>query len=206
MLGEVSPTSLPVSALDRMRYHRLNDDYRPIHQLCRLFLHGASLRESEGPIDFRTFLIDMNKLFEKFVAQVLRSSTPPDLDVRPQASGHLDYGHKIRFAVDLLISQFGTPVLVADTKYKRLPGPDAHNADLYQVLAYCTAIQSHQGLLVYPKSELPPLGAYQVRNSEVRIDQLAIDLDVATDAFEHECREFASRFFAMAQPRLALVG
>ena len=33
-----------------------------IHQLCRLFLEGASLTEELGVFDFRAFLVDMNKL------------------------------------------------------------------------------------------------------------------------------------------------
>jgi 5-methylcytosine-specific restriction enzyme subunit McrC len=51
-------------------YNRLNGEYRQIHRLCGLFLQGASLSEELGPFEFRTFLLDMNKLFEDFVSKV----------------------------------------------------------------------------------------------------------------------------------------
>jgi hypothetical protein len=33
-------------------YHRLNDDYRPIHELCRMFLRYSSISEGVGEIRF----------------------------------------------------------------------------------------------------------------------------------------------------------
>ena len=71
MMAEVTRTNLPGRAVASFRYNRQNDDYKPLHQLCRLFLDGASLSEDEGVFDFRTFLVDMNKLFEEFITQVL---------------------------------------------------------------------------------------------------------------------------------------
>src|SRR3712207_8376452 len=40
--------------------------------ICRLFLEGSSISEESGSLDFQTFLVDMNGLFERFVTQVLR--------------------------------------------------------------------------------------------------------------------------------------
>ena len=36
-LSEVTPKVLPLSSFDRFQYHRFNEDYRQIHQFCRLF-------------------------------------------------------------------------------------------------------------------------------------------------------------------------
>src|SRR5215211_1297896 len=103
LMGEVAPTNLPASALDGFTYHRLNDDYQPMHRLCRLFLEGASLSEAEGAISFRTFLLDMNRLFEAFVTQVLRDRTPSGVSVAAQVPTHLDEQRKVHMRPDLVI-------------------------------------------------------------------------------------------------------
>jgi 5-methylcytosine-specific restriction enzyme subunit McrC len=71
-LDEVTRTHFSARDVAKIHYHRLNEDYRPIHQLCRLFLEGASLSEEAGVFSFRAFLIDMNKLFEKFSVRYWR--------------------------------------------------------------------------------------------------------------------------------------
>src|SRR6266850_7425000 len=71
-LHQFEPVSLARphgTVFDRRHYHRLNDDYRLIHGLCRLFLDGSSISEKAGDIKFHGFLLDMNNLFERFVTQ-----------------------------------------------------------------------------------------------------------------------------------------
>ena len=51
---------------------------------------GASLSEAEGSFTFRTFLLDMNRLFEAFVTQVLRDRAPSGITVAAQVPVHLD--------------------------------------------------------------------------------------------------------------------
>lgn len=45
------------------------------------------------------------------------------------------------------------PIFVGDAKYKRLAPAGWPHADLYQVLAYCTAADLPSGLLVYVAGE-----------------------------------------------------
>src|SRR5207248_7242227 len=71
------------------------------------------------------------------------------------------------------------PILVGDCKYKRLEIDEFKNHDLYQVLAYCTALRVDRGLLVYPRHsvaiayDLPVLGSKvvirQARSEERRV-------------------------------------
>ena len=55
MLAEVAPATLPASAINRFTDGRLNDDYRPVHALCRLFLEGSSVSEDAGSSTFAHF-------------------------------------------------------------------------------------------------------------------------------------------------------
>ena len=93
-LGEITRTRFSPSAIDLITYHRLNEDYRHLHHLCRLFLEGSSLSENVGTLDFRAFLLDMNKLFEEFICQLLRERIPREFGVELQERIYLDGAQK----------------------------------------------------------------------------------------------------------------
>ena len=176
LMGEVSPTPLPAGALDRIAYHRLNEDYRPIHRLCRLFLGGASLSEGEGIFPFPAFLLDMNRLFEAFVTAALRQRARPPVAVGAQERMALDEDRSVGMRPDLVVRRDGRAVLVADCKYKRPEPGRFHEHDVYQLLAYCTAMGLPRGLLIYPRHELPVGDEVRVRHAGVRIRRVSLDL------------------------------
>ncbi|MFW6031353.1 MAG: McrC family protein, partial [Myxococcota bacterium] len=142
------------SDIDAFHYDRLTDHYEPIHRLCRLLLEASGVGEREGGHPFATFLIDMNKLFERFVAEWLRAHLPNEYTVDTQVHGYLDMGRQIPIRPDLVLRRRGHTVLVADTKYKRAKDGGPGAADAYQLLAYCRALGIRTGLLIYPM----PLG------------------------------------------------
>lgn len=197
-MAEVALTNHPVSVMDRFTYHRLNDDYEPMHRLCHLFMEGASLSEAAGLFTFRTFLLDMNKLFEAFVTQVLRDHAPAWLTIAAQVSIHLDEAKKVRMRPDLVVRERGVPKLVADCKYKRLEPEGLQHHDLYQVLAYCTAMDVAQGLLVYPAHEVHTHDEIRVQNTGVRIRQATIDLSGDSAALRAGCIRFAHEVLCSA--------
>ena len=102
-------------------YHRLNDDYRPIHALCRMFLEYSSISERVGVREFKGFLLDMNSLFEEFVQQafirVVRHGTAwAAIQRREPLSTNLAAPD---VKPDVTIRE-GTRVLsIADAKYKK---------------------------------------------------------------------------------------
>ncbi len=197
-LAEVTPTHLPASAIDHFHYHRLNEDYRPLHQFCRLFLEGASVSEDAGPLDFQTFLVDMNKLFEAFVTQLLHERAYGRLSLRTQKPVRLGRDGKVPMQPDIVLRLGDTSVLVADCKYKRLAPGEFKNHDVYQLLAYCTATQVPQGVLVYPRHTLEIADTVQIANTRIHVHQLTIDLGQEGEAFSAECGRFADLLFALA--------
>jgi 5-methylcytosine-specific restriction enzyme subunit McrC len=60
----------PQQCLGRL-YHRLNQDYQPLHALCHFFLAHIGPSYRSGQRSMLPFLIDMNRLFEVFVAEWL---------------------------------------------------------------------------------------------------------------------------------------
>jgi 5-methylcytosine-specific restriction enzyme subunit McrC len=176
-LGEIDPTPLPLSAFDSFHYHRLNDDYRPIHRLCRLLLEGSSVSEAVGTTGFRAFLLDMNVLYEQFLTVAMAEALAPDLALISQHPSHLDHARCIQIRPDMSLMRAGKPVLIADAKYKLLDSEHKGHADLYQMLAYCTAEGIDHGVLIYPAWEQGGESTVRVRNSPIGISRLAIDLD-----------------------------
>lgn len=197
-LAEVAPAELPVSALDGFVYHRLNEAYRELHALCRLFLEGSSLHEEAGPHALPTFLLDMNALFEGFVTRLLSERAAPPVVVREQVDDHLDRGRAVVIRPDIVVYRGGGPILIADCKYK-LPNPGRLvAADVYQMLAYCTAIAVPRGLLIYPRHMAPSAVEIAVRNTGTVVRGVSIDLGRPSSAFVRECEAFADAILASA--------
>jgi 5-methylcytosine-specific restriction enzyme subunit McrC len=199
LMGEVAATNHAASSLDRFTYHRLNDDYQPMHRLCRLFLEGASLSEAEGAFSFRTFLLDMNRLFEAFVTQVLRDRAPSGIAVEAQVPVYLGHEKKVPMRPDIVVRDRGVPRLVADCKYKRLEPDEFGNHDVYQVLAYCIAINVEQGLLLYPVHEVDVRDEVSIRHVPVVVRQTTLDLSGDAVTLPLACDHFAQEVFSYAR-------
>jgi 5-methylcytosine-specific restriction enzyme subunit McrC len=179
LLGELDPAPLPLSVFDRFTYHRLNDDYEPIHRLCRLFLEGASVSEQFGEVGFRAFLLDMNALFEQFVTVSLEERLRPPFTLHAQFPWWLDDDQRVRIKPDLVFKWHGLPSLPADCKYKRLSEGQFKHHELYQMLSYCTALDLTRGALIYPRHESELSGEVVIRNSEIQIRFFDVDLGVS---------------------------
>ena len=66
-----------------------------------------------------------------------------------------------------------------DAKYKRVRDERVPNADLYQLLAYVTALDLPGGLLVYAKDDDDPDTrgmAYDIRKTNERLEVAVLDL------------------------------
>jgi 5-methylcytosine-specific restriction enzyme subunit McrC len=138
---------------------RLNERYRPAVALARLIITTAGLEARADGEDASVFLIDMNAVFERFVRVALREALQLDARTFPPAargrSLNLDAEHGIPLEPDLSWWSRGSCMFTGDCKYKRTEG-SIPNADVYQMLAYLTALQLTDGLLVYAAGEDMP--------------------------------------------------
>ncbi|MBA2527304.1 MAG: hypothetical protein H0V18_16215 [Pyrinomonadaceae bacterium] len=195
-LAEITPTQFTSNILDRFNYTRHNADYKHLHQFCRLFLDGFSLHEDVGSFYFQTFLLDMNKLFEKFVTKLLISEAPDGVLVSFQVPMHLDVQGKVRMAPDLVITTSGVPQIIGDCKYKRLESGQYKNFDLYQIALYCVVGNVSRGILAYPQSESDETDELHIRNTSIVVNQMTIDLSKEGDSFRKECKDFSAAVFS----------
>ncbi|MCY4103183.1 MAG: hypothetical protein OXG55_07995 [bacterium] len=135
---------------DDVVFTRLNEHYKPALRLARLVLANLTLQDTIGEATASSFMLDMNELFERFVTERLRRALRGRLDVKDQHRDHLDEERSVRIRPDLLFGPERSPSFVADIKYKLTDeSAGGSNADLYQLLAYTTALDLPDGMLIY---------------------------------------------------------
>lgn len=160
------------------QYNRLNEDYRLLHALCRFFLEqmGPSYEMGERPM--LPFLVDMARLYERFVAEWLKAHReaallPQGLDIKSQERLYVGEGKDIYFDIDLVLQDVATggAKYVLDTKYKAPTAPAS--SDIAQVVAYAEAKGCQEAILVYPIPLVEPL---DIRVGRIRIRSLTFSI------------------------------
>lgn len=150
-----SRRSFRAAEIDAFTYDRLSARYRPIHRLCRILLEALGADDERGSNPLGSFLVDMNALFERFVAAWLAAHLPASWELSRQHPVRFDRGRTRSLRADIVLSHGGQPRLVADTKYRMAQGKPA-DGELYQALAYARALGIRDAVLVYPDLGEPP--------------------------------------------------
>ncbi|MDQ3720486.1 MAG: McrC family protein [Actinomycetota bacterium] len=115
----------------------------------------------------------MNMVFERFVeAVVRREARKAGFVFEGQARRKLTAS--VTMKPDLLVREGARDVAVGDAKYKELAPAAWPHADLYQLIAYCDALQLRRGLLIYAGSRRPR--AELVKGTNVLLEIIGIDL------------------------------
>lgn len=176
-LEEVSDMTVAADDLDRIAVTRLNAHYEPALRLARLLLANLTLVDQRGDTTASSFMIDMNKLFERFVTERLRRALQGRLEVRAEPPVHLAEGRKVRMNPDLEFRRRGATAYVGDVKYKLTSDARARTADYYQLLAYATALDLPEGVLIYCLADGgEPASSVTVRHVGKVLHTRAIDL------------------------------
>lgn len=153
-------------------YHRLNEDYQPLHALCRFFLENTGPSHEKGDRTMLPFLIDMAKLYELFVAEWLKENLPSHLLLKFQE--RINISDRISFKTDIVLyeNSTGNPRYILDTKYKTPSYPASD--DVAQVIAYAVSKECQEVILVYPTSLTYPLDKLI---GNIRVRSLTFSLD-----------------------------
>ena len=135
---------------ERVVFTRLNEHYKPALRLARLVLANLTLQDAVGETQASSFMLDMNALFERFVTKRLQRALRGRLKVKAQHRDQLDKEGTVAVKPDLVFRSAGTPNFVADIKYKLTDDTAAgRHPDYYQLLAYTTALDLPEGVLIY---------------------------------------------------------
>ena len=217
-LGALRPafTSVAIGSYRRgvapeMHYTRLNRHYRPAVELARLIIHNSILELSHGETAGASFLMDMNRIFETFLRAALREAlrlsetewpTAPPVEKFMIPGGRslsLDDAAQIPVYPGLSWWRGSRCLFVGDAKYKRLA---SQQADIYQMLAYCTAANLPSGLVIYPAGEGEP-AIHRIPHAGKAIEVAAVDLNGSPQAILAEVARIAARVQAQRQAALS---
>ena len=201
MLGNVTPVWFAPSDVPEVTFDRLNAHYREVVGLARLILRHWAFEAERGGVRAAGFLMNMNTVFQECVTEALREELRVSehtfcSDDRLPGPIHLDDDGEIRLKPDLTWWDGPTCTFVGDAKYKNVTGERVPNADLYQLLAYATALNLPGGLLVYARGEAEET-TYEVRNAGTRLEVVAVDLAGSIDELRASIGRVAARVRAL---------
>jgi 5-methylcytosine-specific restriction enzyme subunit McrC len=185
-LTQLSRTLTEASLLTRgaplpsVRLTRLNRHYGPALTLAQLILQHTSVEHRGPKVDGSGFAFDMNRVYEDWLTSALAAAmNKHGGTVRRQQPLALDLGEQVRMQTDITWWTGKECRAVIDAKYKRLLPSGPRPEDLYQMLAYCTALGLRSAHLVYPAGG--PARMILVRNAGVTIHAHVVPLDASLD-------------------------
>ncbi len=169
-------------------YNRLNEDYVPLHALCRFFLEHSGPSHQSGDRTMLPFLIDMARLYERFTAEWLKLHLSPGFSLQAQEKVMYDEQHIRHLDIDLVLSNSTTGEMwVLDTKYKAPKEPS--QADINQVTTYAVAKNCRNAILIYPTPLRKPIDT-RIGSSNIRVRNVTFaldgDLEQAGQRFLHD--------------------
>lgn len=204
-----------------LTYHRLNDNYREAHGLAWLLLEALGVEDiyQSGSTRCFAFLLDMNRLFERFVyrwVDQFLKKTPAHVSYQVgqssiiwDATASRPYA---RVIPDLLLkwrNQTGKRLAI-DAKYKIYDQRRLVPDDIYQLFFYAYAFGNKtpnaalsSSLLIYPsESANKPIVELQIKNilgvAGARIGVLGIHIPTALEEAKNKFNGPVSRAFTRA--------
>jgi 5-methylcytosine-specific restriction enzyme subunit McrC len=178
-------------------YSRHNEHYRTAHTLSWMVLQEVGLDQTlaTGAPRIRSFLIDMNTLFEQFLERLLRLALLPDgVRVEVQRSDSIfwrpaDRTRYARVRPDLLLHRPERPQarLPMDAKYKRYDLGRVNVDDLSQAFLYAYAYRDPEAAGAPPRAILvhPAESAGEPRTTPIQVRSVAeriVDAELAVVA------------------------
>ncbi|WP_217998508.1 McrC family protein [Actinomadura rubrobrunea] len=186
---------VPGRALPQWTPTRLNARYHTALGLAELVLRGASYELDDGrTLRVDGLLLEMWRVFEDFLTVALSDALRPygGRSEMQDRRHHLDHDRNVPLRPDLVYYDAGgEPVAVVDAKYKIEGRPGEHEADLYQMLAYCTVMGLRSGHLVYAAGDAESWVHRIVGTGGVRIVEAVVDVSLPPDALLAQVADLA---------------
>jgi 5-methylcytosine-specific restriction enzyme subunit McrC len=155
---------------------RLNHRYHTALRLAEIIWQATAPEHLPGSTAINGFLFTMWKIFEDFITVAFCEAmqTSPLGTPSVQCECYLDVARAVRMRPDLVWRQGRRPMAVLDAKYKHERPAGYPDADLYQMLAYCTALGLRRGHLIYAAGAEP--ARHVVQHTGIEIHCHAVDL------------------------------
>lgn len=170
IFSSISSCQVKPADFNRIILNRLNREFEPLLNLCRIFISQSSLELSSGKISTFSFIFDMNVLFEEFIGEFLKRNfynqyerislqRPTRWLVEEKFINETSQGSLFQLRPDIQLFNQVTdqkPEIIIDTKYKVLNNNSdkkegVAQSDLYQMNAYSKKFDCQNIILLYPQ-------------------------------------------------------
>lgn len=184
IFSDISYKQIKADDFSKINFNRLNQDFEPLLNLCRIFIIGSSLELSSDKITTFSFIFDMNALFEEFIGEFLKRNFYDKYDrislqrpirwlVEDKFVGSYSEGKLFQLRPDIQLfnkTVDNEPSIIIDTKYKILNDDrdkkeGVSQSDLYQMNAYSKKFNCKNIILLYPQ-----LDGQDAKNVKLVID------------------------------------
>ena len=166
-------------------------------RIARLLLQLLSIEGESGDHPFNAWLLDMNRLFELFVANYLAEYVDSRPALRRQLGLQIQHAYPLSDLdsetanPDIVLVRNSPPVAVFDTKHKLLQGkPSAE--DRRQLLEYCNVLRLAHGTLIYSGGQGTRLFRSYQGSTDFILHNLIWPLDGSLDLFRHQSDQLAA--------------
>ena len=175
--GFVERVPINLDDFEKINYTRLNQHYEGIHKLCKLILSSIGISDFyKQKISFvNSFFVDMNVIFEAFVAKLFKEYYPlPSETQKGRKAWTIDLGGTAGIRTDVLIyDNRGKPKSIIDTKYKK----KLTESDRFQIGFYIHEYEKRVGYAILPKHLESSDHSIISKQQEISINVKHIDID-----------------------------
>ena len=177
---------IPGSPIPGWTPSRLNERYQPALRLAEIVLRHGAAKPGNAGLQVASFVVSMWKVFEDFVTTALTEAlvsvpgrTQAQLPAYLAGPGDWRSG-TIPMNVDVVHhDREGPPAVVFDAKYKVASTTGQYaNADHYQMLGYCTALDVPRAWLIYAGGG-PSARVRKIKNTTVEVVECPLDLSAS---------------------------
>ncbi|MFW3343301.1 McrC family protein [Aliarcobacter butzleri] len=183
IFDEVEYKSVDINKLN-IHFDRLNLRFKTSFEIALLLLRQSIPLFNQDKKSF-AFLFDMNVLFEKFIARMVK-----ELDNNAKIQNQDDFGD-LTLKPDIILEN-----QIIDTKYKKLNSLDViKQSDKLQAFSYGINYKVENVMLLYPKNEKDMISDLVLGedDNKVELKIQTIDLNYDKDSFNEYIYEIRNR-------------
>ena len=154
---EVKDIKNDIKIIDNI--NRLHTYYLPVLKWVKLFLWNESVVNFSWSTLALSLLFPMEKIFESYVASILRERLiNHTVDAQDVSHYLIENPRKFQLRPDIVIDKWSSNIIIADTKWKKLDSNDEKSKywisqqDMYQLYAYAKKYDSKKLYLIYPEN------------------------------------------------------
>ena len=184
IFDEIEYKSVDINRVETINFNRLNVRFKTSFEIALLLLRQSIPLFHKDKKSF-AFLFDMNVLFEKFMARIVKS-----LDYDAKIQNQDNFG-ALTLKPDIILKN-----QIIDTKYKRIKSiEDIKQSDKLQAFAYGINYGVKNVMLLYPKDEKDVIYDLVLGkdNNKVELKIRTIDLNYDKDSFNEYIYEIRNR-------------